>query len=269
MKSRRKLSACLLVAVLALTAWRSSAASSERPNIIIVMADDVGYGDYACLGNPIIHTPAADAFFKQSMRFTDFHVSPTCAPTCAALMTGRHEFKNGVTHTIYERERLSLKATTIAQVLKPAGYTTGIFGKWHLGDSAPHQPNRRGFDEVYIHGCGGIGQVYPGTCGDAPGNMYTNPALLHNGVFEKTQGYCTDLFFGQAMKWMGEKRKAQAPFFAYITPNAPHAPLQCPPEYEKIYAGTNLPDNVKKFYGMITNIDDNVGRLMARLKDWG
>jgi arylsulfatase A-like enzyme len=245
------------------------AAVPKPPNIVFVLTDDQGYGDLACHGNPYIKTPNIDRLHGESVRFTDFHASPTCSPTRTSLMTGRHEFKSGVTHTIMERERMSLKATTIAQVLKSAGYTTGIFGKWHLGDAAPYQPNRRGFDEVYIHGCGGIGQVYPGTCGDAPGNMYTNPALLHNGRFEKTEGYCTDLFFGQAMKWMGEKRKAQAPFFAYITPNAPHAPLQCPPDYEKLYANTSLPDNVKKFYGMITNIDDNVGRLAARLKEWG
>ena len=124
-------------------------------------------------------------------------------------MTGRHEFKSGVTHTINERERLSLKATTIAQVLKSAGYTTGIFGKWHLGDERAYQPNRRGFDEVFIHGCGGIGQTYPGSCGDAPGNTYFNPALLHNGMFEKTDGYCTDVFFGQALKWIDAKRQGQ------------------------------------------------------------
>src|SRR5258706_11102997 len=102
-------------------------AAERLPNIIIVMPDDVGYGDYACLGNPIIKTPAADAFWKESVRFTDFHVSPTCAPTRSALMTGRHEFKNGVTHTILERERMTLKATTLAQMLKSVGYATGIF----------------------------------------------------------------------------------------------------------------------------------------------
>jgi arylsulfatase len=182
-------------------------------------------------------------------------------------MTGRHEFKSGVTHTINERERLSLKATTIAQVLKTAGYTTGIFGKWHLGDAAPYQPGRRGFDEVYIHGCGGIGQVYPGTCGDAPGNTYFSPTLMHNGVFEKTDGYCTDLFFRQGTKWIDEKRKGKQPFFAYITPNAPHAPLDCPPGYEAMYK--DLEPRVAKFFGMITNIDDNVGRLLGRLKEWG
>src|SRR5689334_23806730 len=133
-----------------------AAAEPSRPNIVIIMADDVGYGDFSCHGNPIIRTPSIDALSRESVRFTDFHVSPTCAPTRAALMTGRHEFKNGVTHTINERERLTLKATTIAQALKTAGYRTGIFGKWHLGDEPAYQPNKRGFDEVFIHGAGGI-----------------------------------------------------------------------------------------------------------------
>jgi arylsulfatase A-like enzyme len=141
-------------------------------------------------------------------------VSPTCAPTRAALLTGRHEFKNGVTHTILERERLTLEATTLAQVLKSAGYTTGIFGKWHLGDEPAYRPNQRGFDEVFIHGGWGIGQTYPGSCGDAPGNTYFDPAVLHNGVFEKTHGYCTDVFFGQALEWI-RGAKGRQPFFAY------------------------------------------------------
>ena len=136
-------------------------------------------------------------------------------------MTGRHEFKSGVTHTIIERERMSLQTTTIAQVLKAAGYATGIFGKWHLGDDAPYQPGARGFDEVYIHGGGGIGQKYPGTCGDAPGNTYINPALLHNGKFEKTEGYCTDVFFDQATHWIDQRRKTAQPFFAYISDQRP------------------------------------------------
>jgi arylsulfatase len=181
-------------------------------------------------------------------------------------MTGRHEFKNGVTHTIMERERLTLKATTIAQVLKSAGYTTGIFGKWHLGDEADYQPNRRGFDEVFIHGAGGIGQSYPGSCGDAPGNSYFNPAILHNGTFEKTKGYCTDVFFEQATSWLSSVKSKQ-PFFAFITPNAPHAPLDVPAEWEKLYAG-QVPVNVAKFFGMIANIDANVGKLLAKLKEW-
>ena len=109
-------------------------------------------------------------------------------------------------------------------MLKSAGYTTGIFGKWHLGDEPDHWPDKRGFDEMFIHGGGGIGQSYPGSCGDVPGNTYFDPAILHNGTFEKTKGYCTDVFFGQATKWI-ESVKGKKPFFCYIATNAPHAPL--------------------------------------------
>ncbi len=242
--------------------------AERKPNVVLIMPDDIGYGDYSCLGNPIIKTPHVDAFWMESVRFTDFHVSPTCAPCRSALLTGRHEFKNGVTHTILERERMTLKATTLAQVMKSAGYATGIFGKWHLGDEAEYQPGHRGFDESFIHGAGGIGQTYLGSCGDAPGNMYDDPAILHNGVFEKTQGYCTDLFFSHAIEWMDEKLDKGIPFFAMITPNAAHAPLQCPAGYEQHYTG-KVPENVAKFYGMIENIDDNFGTLLGKLKEWG
>ncbi len=260
-----------VVSAIAFPAARADAAElpfGKRPNIILVMTDDQGYGDLACHGNPFIKTPHIDRFHAEAVRFTDFHVSPTCSPTRSALMTGRHEFRNGITHTIHERERMTLKATTIAQVLKSAGYATGIFGKWHLGDEAPYQPDQRGFDEVFIHGAGGIGQSYEGSCGDAPGNKYFDPAILHNRVFEQTKGYCTDVFFAQATKWIAEKHAAKAPFFAYVTPNAPHGPLVCPDEYEKMYTG-KVPPNVAKFYGMISNIDDNFGRLLARLKELG
>jgi arylsulfatase len=257
----------LIDATFALALLALPLAAAERPNIILVMPDDQGYGDLGCTGNPIIQTPHLDAFSKQSVRFTDFHVSPTCAPTRSALMTGRHEFKNGVTHTINERERLTQQAFTLAQLLGSVGYTTGIFGKWHLGDEAEYQPNKRGFDEVFIHGAGGIGQTYVGSCGDAPGNKYFDPAILHNGTFEKTKGYCTDVFFRQATAWIDQQRQSGQPFFAYITPNAPHGPLDCPPDYEAKYTG-QVPPNVAKFYGMITNIDDNFGRLMEQLAAW-
>jgi arylsulfatase len=237
-----------------------------RPNVVFILTDDQGYGDLSCHGNPILKTPNIDRLHAEGVRFRDFHVSPTCSPTRAALMTGRHEFKNGVTHTILERERLALSATTIAQVLKRTGYTTGIFGKWHLGDEAEYQPERRGFDEVFVHGAGGIGQTYAGSCGDAPGNTYFDPAILHNGRFEKTKGYCTDVFFEQAMKWLTDV-KGKQPFFAYIATHAPHAPLDVPPEWEKLYAG-KVPADVAKFYGMIANIDANVGKLLARLDEW-
>src|ERR1051326_4787937 len=155
---------------LATSSLAAESPAPARPNVVLVMTDDQGYGDLGCTGNPVVKTPHIDAFAKESIRFTDFHVSPTWAPTRCSLMTGRHEFRSGVTHTINERERMSLKATTIAQVLKAAGYTTAIFGKWHLGDELERRPDKRGFDEMFIHGAGGIGQTYAGSCGDAPGN---------------------------------------------------------------------------------------------------
>ena len=244
------------------------AASPQRPNIVFVLTDDQGYGDLSCHGNPVLRTPNIDRVHSDSVRFTDYHASPTCAPTRCSLMTGRHEFKSGVSHTINERERMSLRATTIAQVLKTAGYATGIFGKWHLGDADPYQPNRRGFDEMFIHGCGGIGQQYKGTCSDVPGNSYFNPVIRHNNTFERTEGYCTDVFFRQASKWISERARDAKPFFAYITPNAPHAPLDVPEEYRRMYAG-KVDDMAAKFFGMIANIDDNVGRMLSLLKDQG
>ncbi|NOS69631.1 MAG: arylsulfatase [Verrucomicrobia bacterium] len=258
----------VLLLVTAAALVEAAPAFGSKPNIIIVLTDDQGYGDFSCHGNPILKTPNLDRLHNEGRRFTDFHVSPTCAPTRCALMTGRHEFKSGVTHTIFERERMSLKPTTLAQVIKSAGYSTGIFGKWHLGDEPERWPDKRGFDEMFIHGAGGIGQSYAGSCGDAPGNKYFDPAILHNGKFERTKGYCTDVFFGQALKWIETQSAARKPFFAYITPNAPHAPLDCPDDYAKLYAD-KVPTNTAKFFGMIANIDDNVGRLLTKLKDLG
>jgi len=259
------LNALLLAPLAALCAIPGS-----KPNIILVMPDDLGYGDYACLGNPITHTPSVDAFKKQSLLFTQFHVSPTCSPCRSALMSGRHEFKNGVTHTILERERMNLKTFTLPQMLKTVGYTSGIFGKWHLGDEEPYRPENRGFDEVYIHGGGGIGQTFPGSCGDAPDNTNINPALWHNGKWEKTTGYCTDLFFTQAIKWMDAKRVAKQPFFAYIPLNAAHGPWVLPKEYYQQYLGKpGVSEDVAKFFGMLENIDTNFGALLAKLREWG
>ena len=253
---------------LAPSARAAEPAFGTRPNVILVITDDQGYGDLACHGNPVVKTPHLDKLYARSTRFTDFHVSPTCAPTRAALLTGRHEFCGGVTHTIHERERLRLDATVYPQVLKQAGYATGIFGKWHLGDEDAYQPDRRGFDEAFIHGAGGIGQSYPGSCGDAPGNTYFSPAVKHNGRFVKTDGYCTDVFFDQAMRWIGERAAAKQPFYAHIATNAPHAPLHCPEKYAAMYNG-RVTHAQARFFGMVTNIDDNVGRLVAKVAELG
>src|SRR5438128_1131291 len=246
---------CLALLTIATGTARAEPPSlaGRKPNIILILTDDQGYGDLSAHGNPILKTPNMDRLHAEGVRFTDFHVSPTCSPTRSALMTGRHEFKNGVTHTIFERERLTLNATTLAQVLKQSGYTTGIFGKWHLGDEDAYQPDRRGFDEVFIHGGGGIGQIYPGSCGDAPGHTYFDPAIKHNGRFEKTKGYCTEVFVGQALKWI-ESVKGKQPFYAYIPTNVVHAPLQVSPENEARYAGKVSDANTAKYFGMCANL---------------
>ena len=247
---------------------QANSLQGRRPNILFILTDDQGYGDLSVHGNPVLKTPNLDQLHSESLRFTNWFNSPTCSPTRSALLTGRHEFRNGITHTILERERLDPKATTLAQVLKSGGYATGIFGKWHLGDEDAYQPGRRGFDETFIHGAGGIGQTYPGSCGDAPGNSYFKPVILHNGTFEKTDGYCTDVFFEQATKWIESKKGAQ-PFFCWLATNAPHGPYNAKPEDKALYADKVPTSDCAGFFGMIHNIDQNVGRLMKQLSDWG
>lgn len=259
----------LVVSAISCHAEQESSQQPSRPNIILILTDDQGYGDLSAHGNPILKTPNLDRLRGDAFRFLDFHVSPTCAPTRSALFTGRHEFKNGITHTILERERLTLDAVTLPQALQTAGYTTGIFGKWHLGDEDEYLPNRRGFEEMYIHGAGGIGQSFPGSCGDVPGNSYFNPILLHNDQLIKTEGYCTDLFFEQASKWISKQVAEEKRFFTYIATNAPHSPYHAKPEDAAIYRGQVPNEDLANFFGMIHNIDENIGRLRERLKELG
>jgi arylsulfatase len=259
---------CALILFVCLTGLAFGELTGTRPNVLFILTDDQGYGDLSAHGNPVLKTPNLDKLRSESLRFTDFMVSPTCAPTRSALLTGRHEFRNGITHTILERERLDPKAITLAQVLKSAGYTTAIFGKWHLGDEEEYRPIKRGFDEQFIHGGGGIGQTYPGSCGDAPGNTYFSPTILHNNEFEKTNGYCTDVFFAQATKWL-EGVRGKQPFYCYIATNAPHGPYNARPEDKALYEGKGLTEDTANFFGMIHNIDQNVAKLLAKLDEWG
>ncbi len=251
---------------------RSETLEGSRPNIILVMTDDQGYPNLSCVGHPVLKTPHIDDLYARSTRFTSFHVSPTCAPTRSAMMSGRHEFKNGVTHTILERERMSLETTTFVEVLKAAGYTSGIFGKWHLGDEDPYQPENRGFDEVFIHGAGGIGQAYESSCADFPTNSgerrYFDPVIKHNGVAVKTKGFCTDVFFKQALGWIKSRKDHDQPFFAYISTNAPHGPMIAPEQYRQRFLDLEYDEKLAGYFGMIENIDQNMGLLMSKLKEW-
>ena len=242
--------------------------AASKPNIILVITDDQGYGPIAKHGHPWIKTPNLDTLYDASTRFTSFHVAPTCAPTRSALMSGRHPEKNGITHTVHERERLALKTTTLPEVLREAGYTSGIFGKWHLGDEAEYQPEKRGFDEVFIHGAGGIGQKYPGSCADAPQNKYEDPVVRHNGSFVKTQGFCTDVFFRGALGWIKERKGGDKPFFAYISTNAPHGPFIAPKKNAKRFTDLGFGGEQAGYYGMIENIDENIGLMLGKLAEW-
>ncbi|MEZ6047411.1 MAG: arylsulfatase [Planctomycetaceae bacterium] len=232
------------------------------------MTDDQGYGPVGAHGHPWIRTPNLDELYKVSTRFNRFLVSPTCSPTRSALMTGRHPMKNGITHTILERERLTLEATILPQVLKTAGYSSGIFGKWHLGDEEPYQPHQRGFDEAFIHGAGGIGQAYDCSCADAPDNSYFDPIVRHNGQFVQTRGFCTDVFFTAALGWIHQQQTKEQPFFAYIATNAPHGPFLAPESAKKRFLEMGFSEETAGFYGMIENIDANVGRLIEKLDEW-
>ncbi|MCF7848670.1 MAG: arylsulfatase [Kiritimatiellales bacterium] len=265
--------AIILAAVLTVFAAEAKSLKGTRPNIIMVMTDDQGMGDLSCMGNTVLKTPNLDKFYKMSTRFREFHVSPTCAPTRSAIMCGRHEFRNGVTHTIKERELMNPASTTMPQVLRTAGYETGIFGKWHLGDDDEHQPYNRGFSEVFIHGAGGIGQSYEGSCADFPPNQekegkYFDNAILHNDTIVMTKGFCTDVFFQAALGWIKKQHESKTPFLAYITPNAPHGPMIAPEKYKKRFLDLGWDENLAGRYGMIENIDDNFGLLMQKLDEW-
>lgn len=251
----------------------SKSLAGSRPNIILVMTDDQGMGDLSCMGNELLRTPNLDSLYKQSLRFTDFHVSPTCAPTRSAIFSGRHEFRNGVTHTIKERERMALSTTTFPQLLHESGYETGIFGKWHLGDEEEYQPGSRGFSEVFIHGAGGIGQAYEGSCADYPPNReksgrYFDNVIRHNDKLVKTKGFCTDVFFQSALSWTKKQHDAKKPFFTYITLNAPHGPMIAPKKYKSRFTELGWDGNTAGRYGMIENIDDNMGLLLKKMDDW-
>jgi arylsulfatase A-like enzyme len=264
---------CLLGLSVVENVAKADALAGSRPNIILVMTDDQGMGDLSCMGNEVLRTPNLDRFHAISTRFTDFHVSPTCAPTRSAIFSGRHEFRNGVTHTIKERERMALSTTTFPKLLNKAGYETGIFGKWHLGDEDAYQPYNRGFSEVFIHGAGGIGQSYPGSCADFPPNRekegkYFDNVILHNDTIVQTNGFCTDVFFLAALGWIKKQHEAETPFFAYITLNAPHGPMIAPEKYKKRFADLGWDAGTQGRYGMIENIDDNFGLLMKKLDEW-
>jgi arylsulfatase A-like enzyme len=237
--------------------------SETKPNVIFVITDDQGYGDLGLTGNPIIKTPTIDEFASESVSLTNYHVGTTCAPTRAGLLTGRNCNRNGVWHTIMGASILNREETTIADVFQQDGYKTAMFGKWHLGDNSPFQPHERGFDEAFYHGGGGVGQTP-----DYWNNDYFDDTYFRNGTPEKKEGYCTDVWFEEALSFIEDKK--DEPFFCYLSLNAPHSPYNVPEEYYNLYKDeTTISEAQKRFYGMITNIDDNFSKLLNKLETLG
>ena len=254
----------------------------DRPNVILIITDDQGFGDIGYNGNTKINTPNLDNLANESIRFNNFYVSPVCAPTRSSLMTGRYSLRTGVRDTYNGGAIMSSDEITIPEVLKEANYKTGIFGKWHLGDNYPSRPSDQGFDESLIHLAGGIGQVGDITNYFQGNKSYFDPILWLNNKKKKYDGYCSDIFTNEAINFV-DKNKSER-FFCYLSFNAPHTPLQLPKKYYEMYKDLD-PEKVsnqdkiimsekdiedaKKVYGMVSNIDDNIGRLLKKLDELG
>ncbi len=255
----------------------------STPNILLIITDDQGFGDMGYYGNHHIKTPVMDSLAEKSLRLSNFYVSPVCAPTRASLMTGRYSLRTGVHDTYNGGAIMATEEVTMAELFKEAGYRTGLFGKWHLGDNYPSRPMDQGFDESVMHLSGGMGQVGDFTTWFEGDSAYFNPVLWHNGRKKSYGGYCSDIFAREAIDFM--IKESPEPFFCYLSFNAPHTPLQVPQKYldmyEDIDPGSGFEDMEGRFpsmtnrdkeaarrvYAMVTNIDDNMRRLFDQLKE--
>ena len=253
----------------------SVARKPQRPNVILVMSDDQGYGELSCHGNPVLKTPHLDQLHSQSVRLTDFHVAPMCTPTRGQLLTGLDAFRNGAINVSSGRTLLRPELPTMANFFADSGYRTAIFGKWHLGDNYPFRPQDRGFHESIWFPSSHINAVP-----DFWNNDYFDDTYIHNGRREEFSGYCTDVFFNQAMRWIKSPSDKAKPFFVYLPLNAAHWPHFVPPGYREPVADAlkkalpSLPKlsqqqqkELVSFLAMIGNIDDNMGRLETFLNE--
>ena len=233
--------------------------SAQQPNVIFVITDDQGYGDIAYHGNPWLSTPHLDKMAAESVQLDNHHHDPLCSPSRAAVMTGQYASRGGVWHVTQGRHLLRPESRTMANYFKDNGYATAMFGKWHLGDNYPYGPQYRGFDETVCHYGGGVGELP-----DYWGNDYSDDTYFRNGQPEAFSGYCTDVFFDEALNFIGKQQ--DKPFFVYLATNAMHSPFIVPERYAAPYLEQGVPEPRAQFYGMISNFDENMGRLFAYLK---
>jgi arylsulfatase A len=249
----------LLVALLCAFGLCQCTGKTERPpvpkpNVLVILTDDQGYGDLGIHGNTAVNTPVLDNLGYHSARFDRFYVSPLCAPTRASLLTGRYHLKTGTISVSKGMEIMDEAEVTVAEIFRANGYQTGIFGKWHNGQHMPNHPLGQGFDEFF------------GFCGGHWSN-YFDTALEHNGEMVPTSGYITDVLTDQALAFID--RAKDQPFFCYVPYNAPHSPHQVPDVYFDKYKAKGLNDELSSIYGMVENLDWNIGRLLSRLDELG
>ncbi len=249
--------------------------TAQPPNVIIVMTDDQGYPELSVHGNPILQTPNLDRLHGQSLRLVDYHVSPMCTPTRGQLLTGMDAARNGAVNVSSGRALLRPENPTIANYFGDAGYSTGVFGKWHLGANYPYRPQDRGFQESVWYPSSSIPSV-PAYWG----NDYFDDVYMHNGKEKQFKGYCADVFFNEAKRFIRESVQKKKPFLCYLATNTPHGPfwpkdedrkaiaeVLADPKFDHLNGG--LKNRLSLYLGMIRNIDWNMGKLMNFLDDEG
>lgn len=252
----------LLLTLLSLESFAQKNKPAEQPNVLIIIADDQGWGDLGFTGNKTVHTPHLDKLAKSGTILDRFYVSPVCSPTRAEILTGRYHVRTGVSGTSTGRVRLDLDETTIAEAFKANGYQTALFGKWHNGGQAPYHPNCRGIDEFY------------GFCSGHWGN-YFNPILEHNGEVIKGKGFMTDDLTNHAIEYLNKKN--DQPFFMIMALNTPHSPMQVPDAFWNRYKNKNIQqkgsipekeniEHTRAALALNENIDENIGRVIAALE---
>jgi arylsulfatase len=253
----------LFAAVLFLISGRVSYGqqSREKPNVIIILTDDQGYGDFSCNGNPVLQTPALDRLYNESIRFSDFHTSPLCTPSRGELMSGLDALHNKAGTVGTGRDILRRDIITMPEAFAQNGYETGIFGKWHLGDNYPDRPMDRGFKKcIWFKGWGLLSEA-------EYDNDYYKTRYLDSLETKYSGKYCTNLWFDKAMEWMDEMIDRKKPFFTYIATNAPHGPFNAPRADFRFYKNKVSDVKTARFLGMIRNIDRNMQHLEKWLEE--
>jgi arylsulfatase A-like enzyme len=237
----------------------AAAVFAERPNVVFILSDNQSYYEMSCHGHAQIKTPRIDAFAKESVEFRHFYAPPFCSPSRSVILTGRYAMRAGVFTTIGGRSIMHRDETTLADLLKGAGYRTAIFGKWHLGFSYPYRPRDRGFEEVFVHGGGGVGQME-----DYFGNSLFDTTFIHNGKASPSRGYCTDTLFDQAMAYVEAKR--EEPFFCFVSTPVTHSPHHGPKALVAELKAAGVKGELELF-AQVQNLDTNIGRLLDKLDE--